>query len=82
MDVSDDFGVILKNCSIEEIKDSVQKIASIPVQELKQMSRKAWEFARKNHTREKFVQEYRQIAEKIICNYRKSIVKLTDSKND
>ncbi len=71
VDVSDDFGVILKNCSIEKIKNSVQRIASIPVQELKQMSRKAWEFARKNHTREKFAQEYRKIVEKFISNSRK-----------
>lgn len=82
VDVSDEFGVILKNCSIEEIKNSVEKIANLPVEELKQMSRKAWEFARKNHTREKFVQEYRNIVEKIISNSRKSIAKLTDTNID
>ncbi len=83
VDVSDDFGVILKNCSIEEIKDSVQRIASLPPEELKRMARKAWEFARANHTRKKFAEEYRKIVEKLITTYvRKSAPKVTATQSD
>jgi glycosyltransferase involved in cell wall biosynthesis len=71
VDVDDDFGVILKNCSVEEIKNSVRTISSLPAQELELMARKAWEFARANHTREKFAEEYRRIVTKIINTHRK-----------
>jgi glycosyltransferase involved in cell wall biosynthesis len=56
-----DFGLILKNCSIEEIKDSIRKVSSLSAQELKLMARKAWEFARANHTRARFAEEYRKV---------------------
>ena len=66
VDVESQFGVMLKNSSIEEIKDSVRKIANLPALQLKQMSHKAWEFARANHTREKFAKEYRKTVETLI----------------
>lgn len=53
-----DFGLVLKNCSIAEIKDYIKKIANLPDRELKQRSKQAWEFARNNHTREKFAAAY------------------------
>lgn len=55
-----DFGVILKDCSIDEIKNAIQMVSSLPVEKLKWMSRKAWEFARANHTRERFAEEYKK----------------------
>ena len=61
-----DFGVILDNCSISEIKNAIRKVSTLPVEEVKLMSRKAWEFARTNHTRERFAAEYRKTIEKII----------------
>lgn len=67
----EDFGVGLNNCSIEEIKASVQWVANQPAQTLKQMSRKGWEYARANHTREKFTEEYRSAVEQIISTYQK-----------
>ncbi|MBW4615419.1 MAG: glycosyltransferase [Desmonostoc vinosum HA7617-LM4] len=60
-----DFGVILNNCSIAEIKATVHRIANLPIEELKLMSRKAWEYARANHTREKFAQAYRHAVEQM-----------------
>lgn len=66
VDVSDDFGIILNHSSIEEIKDSVRKISKLPAEELKLMARKAWEFARANHTKERFAEEYKQVIEKIM----------------
>jgi glycosyltransferase involved in cell wall biosynthesis len=66
VDVSDDFGLMLTQCSLEEIKDSVRRIADLPAAELKSMARKAWEFARANHTREKFAEEYKKFAKTLI----------------
>ena len=68
----DDFGVILKNCSTDDIKNSIQMVSSLPAEELKLMSRKAWEFARANHTREKFAKEYQKVIENILNNHPKS----------
>jgi glycosyltransferase involved in cell wall biosynthesis len=72
VDVHDDFGVTLKECSIEEIKKTLRRISSLSGQELKGMARKSWEFARANHTKEKFAQEYRNVVENIIASYGKS----------
>jgi glycosyltransferase involved in cell wall biosynthesis len=66
VDVDDSYGVILKDCSIDTIKNTVQMISSLPAEKLKLMSRKAWEFVRTNHTREKFAEEYKKIITHII----------------
>lgn len=55
----DDFGVMLKSCSVEDIKQAVHAIASLPVPELKGMARRAWESVRRHHTRERWAEEYR-----------------------
>jgi len=65
----DGFGFILKNCSIENIKDSVRMVASLSAQELKERARCAWDFARANHTREKFVEEFRKVVARIMSTY-------------
>jgi glycosyltransferase involved in cell wall biosynthesis len=54
-----DFGIILSNSSVEEIKANVRKIANLPAHQLEEMARKAWEYARANHTREIFANVYR-----------------------
>ncbi|MBW4632561.1 MAG: glycosyltransferase [Iphinoe sp. HA4291-MV1] len=69
VDVDDDYGVILKESSVEEIKNSVQMISSLPAHQLKQMAKKAWEFVRAQHTKEKFAENYRNIMEKILVNH-------------
>jgi glycosyltransferase involved in cell wall biosynthesis len=61
-----DFGMILKDCTINEIKNTISTISALSLQELKQKARKAWEYARSNHTREKFAEEYRNVIDKII----------------
>jgi glycosyltransferase involved in cell wall biosynthesis len=66
----DDFGLLLPDCSLESIKGAVQRLASIPTQDLKARARRAWEFARANHTREKFAEAYRNLAPKIIASHR------------
>jgi glycosyltransferase involved in cell wall biosynthesis len=60
VDVKESFGLVLKDCSIDEIKASVKEISRRPAQELQRMARIAWEFARANHTRERFAEEYRK----------------------
>jgi glycosyltransferase involved in cell wall biosynthesis len=55
----DDFGVVLQHCSVEEIKRAVRMIAGLPGSELKGMARRAWESARKHHTRERWAEVYR-----------------------
>lgn len=67
----DDFGVILRSCSIDEIKDSIRMVSGLSAPELRRRARKAWEFARENHTRERFAQEYHRIVTEIINTYRK-----------
>lgn len=66
----EDFGIILKDSSIEEIKASIQMISSLPAEKIKSMSRKAWEFARAHHTRERTKEEYRKVIEQIVEYHR------------
>jgi glycosyltransferase involved in cell wall biosynthesis len=63
---AENFGVILRTCTVEEIKTSIQMIASLPVENLKARARQAWEYARTHHTRERFIEEYRKVAIKIV----------------
>ena len=67
----DDFGIYLNNCSVEEIKRSVRMVSNQSAEKLKKMSRKAWDFARTNHTRDRFAKEYRKVIEKLQNNSRK-----------
>ena len=60
-----EFGVLLKDCSINEIKDSIRSLADLSVHELKSMARRTWEYARTNHTREKFAEDFRKIIDLI-----------------
>jgi glycosyltransferase involved in cell wall biosynthesis len=72
VDISDDFGVILRDSSIEEIKNSVQRTSNLSPQKLERMARQAWEFARANHTREVFAREYRKAVSTIMAAHCKS----------
>jgi len=60
VDVNEEYGVLLKTCSITDIQDAVRTAAEFPAWKLESMSRKAWEFARANHTRERFADRYRE----------------------
>jgi glycosyltransferase involved in cell wall biosynthesis len=63
-----DFGVILKDCSIENIKTAIQQVSSQRAEQLKTMSYKVWEYARNNHTKEHFAAAYRNAVLDIIKN--------------
>ena len=68
----DYYDFLLKKTRLEAIKECVNRVARLSTQELTERSRKAWEYARSNHTREKFAQVYRIAVEEIIrvhgCN--------------
>jgi len=70
VDVDDEYGILLKNSSIEEIKYSINKISNLPVDQLKRMAKKSWEFARKYHTRDRFSAEYRKAIQTILNIYK------------
>jgi glycosyltransferase involved in cell wall biosynthesis len=60
VDVASDFGVVLTEASVEAIRRAVVELAARPEDELRAMARRAWEFARAHHTRERFAVEYRR----------------------
>jgi hypothetical protein len=62
----ENFGVVLRNCSVDEIKNTIRDISGLPVEKLRDMARRAWEFARTHHVRERFAEEYRKTIIKII----------------
>jgi hypothetical protein len=64
----DDFGILLKKCSIEEIKDSIKTVSSFSKDELKTMSNNAWKYARTNHTKDKFSESYNQFVNKMVTD--------------
>ncbi len=66
-----DFGITLKECSIEEIQSAIRTVSGLPAQELKAMAMKAWEYARTHHTRERFAEEYRKAIQTILTTHRK-----------
>jgi glycosyltransferase involved in cell wall biosynthesis len=61
VDVSPDFGIVLKTCKIEEIKEAVSRIAGMPADRLRDMSERAQAHAETHHTRENFAKVYREI---------------------
>jgi glycosyltransferase involved in cell wall biosynthesis len=62
----DGFGIILNDCSIDTIRETVKRISGLPPEELRAMSRRAWEYARTHHTKENFAKEYRNVIEQIL----------------
>lgn len=64
----DDFGILLKKCSIDEIKDSIKTVSNFSDDELRTMSNNAWQYARKNHTRDKFSESYDQFVNKMVTD--------------
>jgi glycosyltransferase involved in cell wall biosynthesis len=63
------FGFLLQDCSVEGIKNSIRMVASLPAEALKERARQTWEFARANHTRKRFAEEYLKVVGAIISAY-------------
>lgn len=62
----DNFGIILKQCTIKEIKSSIEKLSNFSSEQLKKMSKEAWEYARANHTRVRFAEKYKNFVVNIL----------------
>jgi glycosyltransferase involved in cell wall biosynthesis len=63
-----DFGIILKENTPEEIIKSVTFISSLSAADLERRAFQTWEFARAKHTRENFSKEYATFALTLIKN--------------
>jgi glycosyltransferase involved in cell wall biosynthesis len=66
VDVDRSFGLVLKDCSIEEIRTSVREVSNLSSDVLEAMSRRAWDFARAHHTKETFSQQCRTLIAEIV----------------
>jgi len=64
----EDFGVMFKDNSVNTIQNTVQMVSNLPSDRLRQMARKAWEFARTNHTKEKFAGDYKKLVVNVLKN--------------
>jgi glycosyltransferase involved in cell wall biosynthesis len=64
-----DFGIILPNSSVSEIREAVIALAALPVTELQTMARKGWEYARENHSRDCFARGWRRVLGTILENH-------------
>jgi len=53
-----DFGILLKDSTIEELIRAVEKISGLPDADLLIQSKKAWDYVRENHTKERFKSDY------------------------
>lgn len=62
----EDFGVLISNSTIEEIKKAVLSLASAPTKELQWRTMSAWKYAREHHTRDLFEKQYGTFIDSII----------------
>ncbi|AFY56673.1 glycosyltransferase [Rivularia sp. PCC 7116] len=69
VDISDEYGIIFKENSVEEIKQTIQNISALDASQLEQMAKNSWTFVRETHTRENFARVYRETIEKIMLEY-------------
>lgn len=68
----EDFGIILGESSVEEIRKAVAALAGCSGSELGSRARATWEYARTHCTAERYARSYRQIVERIMGGHRSS----------
>lgn len=61
-----DFGIILKTSTHNEIREAIIELSKKSRDDLQQMSKKAWIYAQNNHTQEKFAECYNRFVEEIL----------------
>ncbi len=61
-----DFGIILNECSIDQIKSDVLELSSKPAGVLKEMAMKSWRVARESYSRDHYKKSYKEIIGKIM----------------
>jgi glycosyltransferase involved in cell wall biosynthesis len=60
VDLDADCGILLPESSVEAIAAAVRQLSGASADRLALMARNAWRRVRENHTRERFMQEYRE----------------------
>ena len=60
------FGVMLETPTIDAIKSAARQVSQWPVDQCRDDARRAWEFARRDHTREKFAESYIKVIKEIL----------------
>ena len=68
------FGCALAVSSVEEIQAAVRRVAGMAPAELETWSRQAWEYARTNHTRERFAAVYRDVITTILAQHTSAVI--------
>jgi hypothetical protein len=61
-----DFGLVLKKCSADEIKETILKLSCFSTEDLAERSMKAWKHANEHHTKEGFEKDFRNALLRII----------------
>ncbi len=61
-----DFGFMLLESSMDEIKDTVKRIACSSSEDLYRRAKSAWHYARTFHSREKYKKVYQNVAEAVV----------------
>lgn len=62
----ENFGTILKENTIEQIKTEVASLASLPIESLKDRSIAAWQYAQTHHTRAHFGEAFRSFVDRLL----------------
>jgi glycosyltransferase involved in cell wall biosynthesis len=69
VDVEDHYGVVLRECTVQEIRQRVCELAETPAHALKEMALRTWEYARSHHTLENFAASYGAALDEIIARF-------------
>jgi glycosyltransferase involved in cell wall biosynthesis len=65
----EDFGFEITPCTVAQIQELARVVTRMPVEELKERSRQAWQFARANHTQAEFAKAYRAAMTDILARH-------------
>lgn len=61
-----DFGLLIREGSVEAVREAAQAIAAMPANEVEDRARRAWEHVRRVHTREAFRRNYADFAQTVV----------------
>ncbi len=67
----EDFGILLRGATVEDIVSGVRSVASVSASEMRRRAKKAWEYAHTNNTPEAFAKTYRATMEMILAKHGK-----------
>ncbi|MER3424317.1 MAG: hypothetical protein C4293_14945 [Nitrospiraceae bacterium] len=62
-----DFGILLKTCDVQDLREAIRTAAAFPTAQLEEKARRAWEYVRAFHTREKYAEEFRTAIHTILA---------------